>query len=167
MPLGRMPISRIIHPTGLTGQPVQVPDLPSGIPGIITGTGVQGGPAGISGLAPAQPAQAPSYGMIMPFYAGFVPEVAKANNINPSNQGQRALRDSSKWSFMAMPRNSPSRSQFSQGYTQPLQVFAASNTWQLAGPSDVNNGVRPKQPNQKYVSPFSTLPIPTRMPWDL
>lgn len=162
-------ISRVIFPGGLTHQPIQTPNLPDQIPGIKTGTGVQGN-YGTTGQV-AQPVSIPSYGayaaMQQGFYAGFVPEIAKANLINPSNQGHRALADIKSGYFGVIGNAKPSRSQFSEGYTQPIQVFAASNTWQLAGPNDNNNGVRPKQPNQKYVSPFSSLPIPTRMPWDL
>jgi hypothetical protein len=94
----------------------------------------------------------------------MVPEVAKANFLAPSNQGHRAALDS-RQSMMYDPRNNPSRSQMSEGYTQPIQQFAASNTWQIAGQTSV--GQRAKQPSTKFVSPFSSLPIPTRMPWDL
>lgn len=165
-------INRLIFPGGLTGQPVPTPNIPDPIPGIKTGTGSDYQDRGPSGTQPAQPTSIPSYGIGfatdgMQFYAAFVPEVAKANNINPSNQGQNALDTLKAGYFPGLGVAKPSRSQFSEGYTIPLQVFAASNTWQLAGPNDVNNGVRAKQPNQKYVSPFSSLPIPTRMPWDL
>lgn len=158
-----MPTGRVIFAGGLTHPPIQVPSLPDKIPGVRSGTGVQGG--GVSAKV-AQPIDIPSYGALeTQFYAAFVPEIAKANNIAPSNQGHRALLQS-RFSAMAMPRNNPSRSQFSEGYTEAIQVFAASNTWQLAGPTD-SPGTRAKQPNQKFVSPFSGLPIPTRMPWDL
>jgi hypothetical protein len=99
------------------------------------------------------------------FYAGFVPEVAKANYLAPSNQG-RVLQNIYNATRMDTPRNNPSRSQFLQGYTQAIQAFAASNTWNSAnGTSSV--GSRAKQPSTKFVSPFSSLPIPTAMPWDL
>ena len=160
-----MPTGRIIFPSGLTPQPIQVPSLPGTTPGVRQGARVEDG--GGAGARVAQPSVGISYGTDQTqYYSGFVPEVAKANFINPSNQGHNALMQGANWSRMAMPRNSPSRSQFSEGYTQPLQVFAASNTWQLAGPVD-SPGTRAKQPNQKFVSPFSSLPIPTRMPWDL
>lgn len=160
-----MPTGRVTFAGGLTGQAVPTPDLPNPIPGIIHGTGVEYGSAG-QGIRPAQPVEIPSYGAEQTeFYAGFVPEVRKANFINPSNQGQRAL-DAGRSQYFSYGSANPSRSQFSEGYTIPIQVFAASNTWQLAGPTD-SPGTRAKQPNQKFVSPFSSLPIPTRMPWDL
>jgi hypothetical protein len=161
-----MPTGRITIPGGVSGHSIQVPFLPRQIPGIKTGSGVQAN-GGVNAKV-AQPPVYQPYGTLgsAQFYGGFVPEIAKANFIAPTNQGHRAAIDSRE-SMMYNPRNSPSRSQFSEGYTEAIQVFAASNTWQLAGPQDVNNGVRPKQPNQKFVSPFSSLPIPVRMPWDL
>lgn len=158
-----MPTGRITFPSGLTSQPIQVPSLPDKIPGIKHGTGVAGG--GVSATV-AQPNVPVEYGALQSqFYAGFVPEVRKANYINPSTQGHRALGQA-MGSYRGWGANTPSRSQFSEGYTEPIQVFAASNTWQLVGPTD-SPGTRAKQPNQKFVSPFSSLPIPTRMPWDL
>jgi hypothetical protein len=161
-----MPTGRITFPGGISPNSIQVPYLPQQIGGIKTGSG--GSRAGGGGnVQPAEPPVQQPYGTLgsAEFYGTFVPEIAKANFIAPSNQGHRAAIDS-RQSMMYNPRNSPSRSQFSEGYTQAIQVFAASNTWQLAGPTD-SPGTRAKQPNQKFVSPFSSLPIPVRMPWDL
>lgn len=98
-------------------------------------------------------------------YIGTNVEIAKSYVIHPTNQGQRAAI-ASRQSMMYDPRNSPSRSQFSQGYTDPAQEFASANTWNSpAGLS--SRGQRMRQPNLKAVSPFSRLPIPTRMPWDV
>jgi hypothetical protein len=98
-------------------------------------------------------------------YMGMNPQIAKGYVINPTDQGQRAAM-SQRASMMYDPRNSPSRSQFSEGYTAPIQRFAVSNTWNtpsgLSGKAD-----RARQPSTKLVSPYSSLPIPTRMPWDL
>jgi hypothetical protein len=159
-----MPTGRLTFPGGLSGHTIQVPTLPANIPGVRGNDISMGG--GVAAKV-AQPSIVPMYGALdsAAFYSSFVPEVAKANFIAPSNQGHRAALDS-RQSMMYDPRNSPSRSQFSEGYTQAIQVFAASNTWQLTGPVD-SPGTRAKQPNQKFVSPFSSLPIPTRMPWDL
>lgn len=92
-------------------------------------------------------------------------EIAKSYVIHPTNQGQRG-GIASRQSMMYDPRNSPSRSQFSEGYTNPVQVFASQNSWQT--PTGLSSkGQRQRQPSTKTVSPFSRLPIPTRMPWDL
>lgn len=84
---------------------------------------------------------------------------------NPTNQGQRAAV-AQRQSMMFDPRNSPARMQFSEGYTAPLQLFASSNVWQTPN-GQTSRGKRIKQPSIKQVSPFASLPIPTRMPWDL
>ena len=157
-----MPTGRITFPGGLSAPAIQVPFLP-GSPNGVRGASISRG-GGI--LAPIpQPVVTQGYGTgFTRFYAGFVPEIAKANYIAPTTQGQRAL-DNSDFSRMAQPRNNPSRSQFVEGYTSAIQVFAASNTWQIAGATSV--GTRAKQPSTKFVSPFSNLPIPVAMPWDL
>lgn len=159
-----MPTGRITFPGGLSGHSIQVPVLPGSTPGTRGGSISNGG--GVAAKV-AQPPMQIDYGALGSaiFYGGFVPEIAKANFLAPSNQGHRAAIDSRR-SLMYDPRNSPSRSQFAQGYTQPIQVFAASNTWQLSGPTD-SPGTRAKQPSTKFVSPFTSLPIPVRMPWDL
>jgi hypothetical protein len=153
-----------MFPGGLSGHDINSPYIPPQIPGVRDGANGSDGSANIKAATPSRTIQ---YGALesAAFYAGFVPEIAKANFINPSNQGHRAALDS-RQTLMFDPRNSPSRSQFSEGYTAALQTFAASNTWQLAGPVD-SPGTRAKQPNQKFVSPFSSLPIPVKMPWDL
>lgn len=98
-------------------------------------------------------------------YIPMNPEIAKSYVIHPTNQGQRGAI-ASRQSMMYDPRNSPSRSQKSEGYTDPAQIFASSNTWQT--PSGLSSkGERLSQPSTKVVSPFSNLPIATRMPWDL
>ena len=160
-----MPTGRITFPGGLTGHSIQVPNLPGPTPGTKGGTGV----APIGGVAAkvAQPPMQIDYGTLgaAQFYGGFVPEVAKANFIAPSNQGHRAAIDN-RQSLMYDPRNSPSRSQFVEGYTQAIQVFASNNTWNTTT-GDTSKGTRAKQPSTKFVSPFASLPIPVRMPWDL
>jgi hypothetical protein len=98
-------------------------------------------------------------------YVGINPSIAKAYLIAPTNQGQRG-GIAARQSMMYDPRNSPARSQMSEGYTDPAQVFRASNTWQT--PSGLSSkGERERQPSTKAVSPFARVPIPTRMPWDL
>lgn len=91
--------------------------------------------------------------------------IAKSYVINPTNQGQRAAV-AQRGSMMFDPRNSPSRSQFLQGYTNPVQLFTASNTWN-ADSGLSSKGQRTRQPSTKAVSPFASVPIPVRMPWDL
>jgi len=99
------------------------------------------------------------------FYIPMNIEIAKAYVVNPTNQGQRG-GIAARQTMMMDPRNSPSRSQFSEGYTIPIQQFTSNNTWQT--PSGQNTaGVPQRQPSTKFVSPFSAPPIPTRMPWDL
>ena len=98
-------------------------------------------------------------------YIGMNEEIAKGYVVHPTNQGQRAAI-AQRQSMMYDPRNSPSRSQKAEGYTSPAQNFAAYNTWNTpAGLS--SKGKRNKQPSLRTVSPFSRLPIPTRMPWDV
>lgn len=79
-------------------------------------------------------------------------------------QGARLHRNGFQTMFY-QPRNNPSRSQISEGYTQPMQVFASSNTWNTVQ-SQTTVGKPNAQPSVKLASPFH-LPIPTRMPWDL
>ena len=100
------------------------------------------------------------------FYIPINPEIAKAYVINPTNQGQRG-GVAARQSMMNDPRNSPSRSQKSEGYTVPIQQFGAQITWET--PSGQHTaGKLPTQPSTKLASPFSTSsPIATRMPWDV
>lgn len=100
------------------------------------------------------------------FYARINPEIAKSYVINPTNQGQRG-GVASRQVMMNDPRNSPSRSQKSEGYTIPIQLFTSQILWET--PSGQHTaGKLPSQPSTKLASPFSTSnPIPTRMPWDL
>lgn len=160
-----MPTGRITFPGGLSGHTIHAPNLPGPTPGVKTGTGVShtGGVA----AKVAQPPMQIDYGALGSaiFYGSFVPEVAKANFIAPSNQGHRAAIDN-RQSLMYDPRNSPSRSQFSEGYTEAIQQFASTNTWNTPT-GTTSKGTRAKQPSTKFVSPFASLPIPVRMPWDL
>jgi len=157
-----MPTGRITFPGGISSPSIQVPYLPGSSRGV-RGSRISNG-GGVNAPYP-QPSVTPGYGTgLTPFYARIVPEIAKANYLNPSNQGRRAL-DASNFSRMVQPANNPASSQMARGYTDPIQVFAASNTWQIAGATSV--GVRAKQPSTKFVSPFSNLPIPVAMPWDL
>jgi len=158
-----MPTGKITFPGGLSAPNVHVPFIPAASPGV-RGSANSRGPAGVNAVTPG-PTVVIDYGAgLTKYYAGIVPEVAKANYLAPSNQG-RVLQNSYNATRMDTPRNNPSRSQFLQGYTQAIQVFAASNTWQIAGQTSV--GTRAKQPSSKFVSPFSSLPIPVAMPWDL
>lgn len=159
-----MPTGRITFPGGLSAPSIQVPQIPGNPRGVKDGAN-SSSHAGAMAPTPG-PVIYIDYGALgsAAFYGRMVPEVAKANFLAPSNQGHRAAIDS-RQSMMFDPRNSPSRSQFSEGYTDAIQVFAASNTWQIAGAT--SKGVRARQPSTKFVSPFSSLPIPTRMPWDL
>ena len=102
----------------------------------------------------------------MGMYIAINPEIWKSYVAAPTNQGQRAAI-AARQSMMYDPRNSPSRSQFSQGYTAPIQSFKSNNTWQTPTGSEPSGGLRQRQPSLKAVSPFVSAPIPTRMPWDL
>ncbi len=159
-----MPTGRITFPGGVSSPSIATPTIPGNPRGVRDGSNSRGA-AGGSPIP--QPNIDPGYGTgLEAFYAGFVPEIAKANYLAPSNQGRR-LQTVYKESMIAPSgSNSPSRSQKVEGYTDAIQVFAASNTWQLAGPTD-SPGSRAKQPSQKFVSPFSSLPIPVKMPWDI
>ncbi len=162
-----MPTGKVTFAGGVSSPAIQVPNLP-GPPQGIRGSTISDRNGGGYGK-PTSPADYPNYGGVVDnlgFYAGIVPEVAKANFIAPSSQGKRLLGIQQDSYTPPGASHSPSRSQFSEGYTNALQVFAASNTWQLAGPAD-SPGTRAKQPSMKFVSPFSSLPIPTKMPWDL
>uniref|UniRef100_A0A6M3LRE4 Uncharacterized protein n=1 Tax=viral metagenome TaxID=1070528 RepID=A0A6M3LRE4_9ZZZZ len=158
-----MPTGKITFPGGLSAPSIQVPYLP-GSPLGVRGSKISHG-GGVRAIPP-QPSITIAYGTGRnEYYAGFVPEIAKANYLNPSNQGARAQGSFNAARQSACTSNSPSRSQFMEGYTQALQAFAASNTWQIAGQTSV--GTRARQPSTKFVSPFSNLPIPVAMPWDL
>lgn len=99
-----------------------------------------------------------------PYQIGISVELQKAYT-PPTDQGRRGSI-ASRRTMMYDPRNSPSRSQKVENYTDPIQVFAASNVWQT--PSGRNSkGERLRQPSTKTASPFTNLPIRTRMPWDL
>lgn len=157
-----MPTGKITFPGGVSSPSIQTPYLPGSPRGVRGSTISHGG--GIN-VPISHPTVVPSYGTgLNHFYAGFVPEIAKANYLSPSNQGRRGS-DNANFSRMIDPRDNPSRSQFAEGYTNAIQQFAASNTWQIAGVTSV--GTRAKQPSTKFVSPFSNLPIPVAMPWDL
>lgn len=162
-----MPTGRITIHGGITSPTIEVPNLP-GAPAGTRGASISdtGKPVKVRNPNPTPAVYQPYGTNLTRFYAGFVPEVAKANYLNPSNQGKRALGIQEANYTPAGANHNPSRSQFSEGYTDPIQMFAASNTWQLAGPTD-SPGSRAKQPSQKFVSPFSSLPIPVKMPWDL
>ena len=99
-------------------------------------------------------------------YIRLNPEIAKSYVINPTNQGQRA-GIAARASMMFQPRNSPSRSQISEGYTIPIQDFTANNVWETPSGQHTAGEVQ-SQPSIKRVSPFTTSsPIQTRMPWDV
>ena len=114
--------------------------------------------------APAESAGRAAIG-IPNYYIPLNDEIAKAYVIFPTNQGQTAAI-AQRQTMMFEPRNNPSRSQFQQGYTDPIQDLVGTNTWNVdSGLS--SKGQRLRQPSTKAVSPFAALPIPVRMPWDL
>ena len=159
-----MPTGRITFPGGLSAPSIHVPNLFGADRGV-RGASISAG--GVSGAVTPGPNVVIDYGAQQTkFYAGFVPEVAKANYLAPSNQG-RVAQNNFNAVRMDTPRNNPSRSQFLQGYTQAIQAFAATNTWNTPNGASVTSGKRASQPSTKFVSPFSSLPIPTAMPWDL
>src|ERR1035437_8907877 len=124
-----MPTGRITFPGGLSAPSIAVPNLFGANRGV-RGASVNAG-GGVNAVTPG-PNVTIDYGAQQShFYAGFVPEVAKANYLAPSNQG-RNLQDAYNATRMDTPRNNPSRSQYLQGYTQAIQTFAASNTWNSA-----------------------------------
>lgn len=158
-----MPTGRITFPGGVSSPITHPPQLPGPRRGV-RGRSISVGSSGIR-TPITTPTVTFDYGAKRTaFYAGFVPEVYKANYLHPTNQGYKALQ-ASNYSRMASPRNTPARSLYAEGYTDAIQLFAASNTWQIAGATSV--GTRAKQPSTKFVSPFSNNPIPVSMPWDI
>lgn len=160
-----MTVGRLTVLGGLSSESIQVPFLP-GSPTLTRGASISAG--GGTGAKVPQPPFTQPYGALeaTQIYSRLSVEVAKANFIAPSNQGHRAAM-ASRRSMMYDPRNSPDRSQFQEGYTAPIQQFASSNTYNTPNGATVQSGNRARQPSTKFVSPFSYLPIPTRMPWDL
>lgn len=154
---------------GPSSHVIQVPF----IPGSPAGTANDGSNSQLSAGANAkepipQPEKVVNYGTqdYYGLYSKASVEAVKAQSLNPSNQGHLALGQMlAAWMPLA-PDQAPARSQKVEGYTAPIQLFASSNTFQIAGQTSV--GVRQTQPRtNKFVSPFSSMPIPTRMPWDL
>ena len=80
----------------------------------------------------------------------------------PFNAAARASAAQKRVAFFD-PRNSPSRMQFCQGYTQPYQVFAASNTWQTPTGQD-SVARRAYQPSAKLPGLGSTT-VPVLPPF--
>lgn len=112
---------------------------------------------------------APRPSFIANSYAGMNDLIGRALNQFPINAAarafglQRAIAQSPIGPTMANdPRNTPSRSQYSQGYTAPFQYFASSNTWQTPS-GQQSRGRRAVQPSTKFAGPRA--PIPTAMPW--
>ena len=105
-------------------------------------------------------------GFSYPFYTqGMDPSIWKAN-FDVTAQGRRAS-NAARSAMLIDPRDNPSRSQFVEGYTRPMQLFASANTWQIPVGKE-SSGNRLRQPSLKVVSPFSaSAPIVTKMPWDL
>lgn len=80
-----------------------------------------------------------------------------------ASQAQRAIAQNPTNGHMANgARNSPSRSQYSEGYTPPFQYFASSNSWQTPAGRE-SRGRRARQPSTKFASPKAL--IPTQVPW--
>ena len=160
-----MPTGKVTFAGGVSSPTIQVPNLP-GPPEGVRGSTISDQNGGGYGR-PMPPSVYPSYGGVaesLAFYAAIVPEVAKANYLHPSNQGRNLLNIQKANYMPAGANHNPSRSQISEGYTNALQVFAAPSMYAQQTDSP---GTRAKQPSLKFVSPFSSLPIPTRMPWDL
>src|SRR5450759_3804736 len=112
-----MPTGRITFPGGLSAPSLAVPNLFGAKRGV-RGAHISAG-GGVNAVTPG-PNVTIDYGAQQSqFYAGFIPEVAKANYLAPSNQG-RQLLDASLSSYYGYGANSPSRSQFLQGYTQAI-----------------------------------------------
>jgi hypothetical protein len=82
----------------------------------------------------------------------------------PFAQGAR-LRRIAYGSMFIQPSDNPQRAQFLTAYTQPLQQFYQTNTFN-APAGDVSPGRRLSQGTTGKVA-SSTIPIPTNMPWDL
>lgn len=98
-------------------------------------------------------------------YAAINSLIGRAIGQFPINAAYRAsqLQRGNPGSVMMIdPRNNPSRSQFSEGYTAPFQYFASSNTWQTPS-GQTSRGRRASQPSTKFVGPRVT--IQTQMPW--
>jgi len=159
------PIGYLRAHGGVSGHVIQVPYIPGNPRGVRDGNN-SADSAGGNAPTP-QPQIEMGYGFNQYDYGlSGVTEIAKANVISPSDQGHNARRDfTGSMTDKAYSNNSPSRSQYSEGYTPAIQVFASSNTWQIAG--QTSKGTRARQPSVKFVSPFSSGAIPTRMPWDL
>jgi len=87
--------------------------------------------------------------------------IGRALYQSPVNAAYRASQLQRQVMFIG-PRNNPSRSQFSQGYTAPFQYFASSNTWQTPSGRD-SFGRRASQPSIKYAGPKVSIPV--TMPW--
>lgn len=100
--------------------------------------------------------------MGLPDYSGLNPAYYKFEHYLPASQPRR-LANAQRRLLFTPPANNPSRSQFSQGYTDPIQFFAANNTWQLPQ-GQTSTGRVPRQPSLRFVSP-GNMAIPTRMPF--
>lgn len=90
--------------------------------------------------------------------------INRAKNQFPINQARRAS-DAQRQVMFNDPRNSPSRSQFLQAYTWPLQNFAASNTYQTPAGLE-SRPKRPSQPSIVHPGPGSNT-IQTGLPWQV
>jgi hypothetical protein len=155
------------HPGGLSAIPLGVPNLPGSPPGVrgSRGTPYTGGGGG-NGPSP-MPIAVLDYGTSRyAAYGVIVPEIAKAERVAPSDQGRRLLAKQFSNYFPEAPNRAPATTQTLRRYTQPLQVFQTSNTYQNTSPAE-GTGNRARQPSVKFVSPFGRLPISTQMPWDL
>ena len=113
--------------------------------------------------------EAPRPEFIANAYAGMNDLIGRALNQFPINAAARAFnlqrgiaQSPTNGAMENGPRNTPSRSQFSQGYTAPFQYFASSNTWQTPS-GQSSRGRRAVQPSTKFAGPRA--PIPTAMPW--
>ncbi len=81
----------------------------------------------------------------------------------PYAQGAR-LRKIAYGSMFIQPSDNPQAAQFLTAYTQPLQNFYQTNTFNSPA-GDVSPGRRISQPSAKTATP--QIPIPASMPWNL
>ena len=124
-------------------------------------------PQSISSIpnAPGASANIAQAAHMYPMYFGLNASIWKAN-LDVTNQGRRGS-DAQQAVMLTGPANNPSRSQFVERYTAPIQLFASDNTWQIPA-GQGTWGKRNSQPSLKVVSPFTaSAPIPVKMPWDV
>ena len=101
--------------------------------------------------------------MPLPDYSGMNTVYFKTEHYFPAQQ-PRKLAVAQRRIMMTPPSNNPSRSQFSQGYTDPIQMFAASNSWQSPSGQKATATRKMSQPSLQFAGP-GNMTIPTAMPF--